>query len=132
MLIAACTALLALSAAVQSVALGSRPAAHADTGMRLPKSAPAPAGVRAVRATAPVVLDGVLNDAAWKDGAEISDFHQREPKEGAAPTERTTVYVLYDDAAIYIGARMWDAHPDSIQARLSRRDNTGSSDDFIV
>jgi hypothetical protein len=132
MLIAACTALLALSTAVQSVALSSRPAARADTGARLPKAAPAPAGVRAVRATAPVVLDGVLTDAAWQQGVEISDFHQREPNEGAAPTERTTVYVLYDDAAIYIGARMWDSHPDSIQARLSRRDNTGSSDDFIV
>src|SRR5256886_7654578 len=49
-----------------------------------------------------------------------------------APTESTFVYVAYDDAALYIGARLFDAHPDSIVARLGRRDAQTNSDAFTV
>jgi len=48
------------------------------------------------------------------------------------PTESTVVYVAYDDAALYIGARLYDSHPDSIVARLARRDQGTSSDRFQV
>lgn len=57
-----------------------------------------------------------------------TQFTQSLPRAGAPPTERTTVRVLYDDAAIYVGVRMLDAHPDSIVAQLSRRDAASYSD----
>ena len=84
--------------------------------------------VRAVRATTPVVIDGALSDPIWRTAVRISGFHQRDPNEGAAPSESTAVFVAYDDAALYVGARLFDQHPDSIVARLGRRDAGTSSD----
>lgn len=52
--------------------------------------------------------------------------------EGVAATERTVVYVAYDDAALYIAARLYDTHPDSIVNRLGRRDDVTGSDQFTV
>ena len=69
---------------------------------------------------------------AWKSDSATSAFTQSDPQQGAAPSQRTEVRVLYDDDAIYIGARMYDSRPDSIVARLSRRDNDPGSDYFGV
>src|SRR5437899_1224297 len=88
--------------------------------------------VRAVRATTPVVIDGVLSDPIWRTAVRISGFRQRDPNEGVAPSESTAVFVAYDDPAPYIGARLYDEHPDSIVARLGRRDAGTNSDRFTV
>ncbi|HEU4649006.1 MAG TPA: DUF5916 domain-containing protein, partial [Gemmatimonadales bacterium] len=53
-------------------------------------------------------------------------------KEGAAASEPTEVRVLFDDDAIYVGARLRDTSPDSIVAQLARRDRITSADRFIV
>ena len=42
------------------------------------------------------------------------------------------MFVTYDAAALYIGARLFDAHPDSIVARLGRRDDYTGSDLFTA
>jgi hypothetical protein len=68
------------------------------------------------------VLDGRLDDAVWSAATPISDFTQKEPAEGAAATERTEVRFAYDDAALWVGARMHSADPAKIQAPVSRRD----------
>jgi hypothetical protein len=91
-----------------------------------------PAEVRAVRLNAPITVDGQLNEAAWQGSEGIGAFVQREPVEGVPPTERTVVYLAYDDAALYVGARLYDSSPDSIVARLARRDNFASADRFMV
>src|SRR5205814_4384163 len=88
--------------------------------------------VRAVRVTTPVVIDGVLSDAIWRTAVRISGFRQRDPNEGLAPSESTAVYVAYDDAALYVGARLYDDHADSIVARLGRRDAGTNSDRLAV
>ncbi|MDB4949083.1 MAG: hypothetical protein JWM27_1732, partial [Gemmatimonadetes bacterium] len=86
--------------------------------------------VRAARASA-MHLDGRLDEAAWA-GAEVAGgFVQQRPNSGAAATERTEVRVLYDDQAVYVGARMWDTHPDSIAAQLARRDASGIYSDWF-
>ncbi len=89
--------------------------------------------VQIQRATGAIAIDGVLSEADWKNAPVISNFCQKEPNQGAPGAQRTEVCVLYDDDAIYIGARMFDAHPDSIVKLLSRRDSGGyHSDDFGV
>lgn len=86
---------------------------------------------RALRATTPAPrIDGRLDDAAWRHVRWISDFVQKEPNEGAEPTERTEVGFLYDDEALYVGARMYANDPSRIQAPLARRDN-GSQAEHI-
>ncbi|MGH7548570.1 MAG: DUF5916 domain-containing protein [Gemmatimonadales bacterium] len=92
----------------------------------------APQVVRAIRLARPPVVDGSLSDQLWLGADRVTGFLQRDPNEGTQPTESTVVYVAYDDAALYIGARMHDAHPDSIVARLGRRDALTNSDAFTV
>ncbi len=86
--------------------------------------------VTAVRLTAPIVVDGELTEAVWQGAPAFTDFFQRDPVEGAPGSERTEVRVAFDDDAIYLGARLWDSHPDSIVARLARRDVSISADRF--
>lgn len=95
-----------------------------------PQHAPPP--VRALRADSPIVVDGALDEAVWKGPGAVERFVQANPQQGAEPSQRTEVRVAYDDDALYVGARMWDTRPDSIVARLARRDNGSGSDDFIV
>ena len=90
----------------------------------------APQQVRAVRLARPMTIDGFLTEPLWQSAERISAFVQRDPKEGEAPSESTVVYIAYDDAALYIGARLYDSRPDSIVARLARRDEGTSSDRF--
>ncbi len=101
----------------------------AQTGSR---QAPAQLPVtHAVHAVTPVRLDGHLDDAAWAAAPVTTVFTQVDPDAGAAATQRTDVRVIYDGAALYIGARMFDSG--RITGRLGRRDmNLGDSDWFDV
>ncbi|HKK45671.1 MAG TPA: DUF5916 domain-containing protein, partial [Balneolaceae bacterium] len=77
-----------------------------------------------------VKVDGILNEKAWKKAPVITNFRQRDPVEGAVPTEKTVVKMLYTKDAIYIGARMYDSSPDSIIAKVGRRDASLTADQF--
>ena len=92
----------------------------------------APQQVRAMRLAQPPAIDGLLLEPMWRSAERISAFLQRDPTEGAVPSESTVVYIAYDDAALYIAARLYDSHADSIVARLARRDQGTSSDRFQV
>jgi hypothetical protein len=76
--------------------------------------------LHAVRATSPVVIDGDLSDAAWQAAPAFTDFTQHDPDDGKPSTLPTSVKILYDDKAVYFGAKMVDDHPPT--ALLSRRD----------
>lgn len=91
-----------------------------------------PDTVRAVRTMQPIHVDGLLDEPAWKSAPPITDFKERDPDEGDRPSEKTVVRILYDDNAIYIGARMFDTAPDSIVSQLGRRDADLTADNFTV
>jgi hypothetical protein len=80
----------------------------------------APPVAEATRREGPVSVDGRLDEAAWTRAVAITDFRQYEPTEGASATLPTEIRILYDDEAIYIGARM--TQPDGVVAPLARRD----------
>lgn len=77
-------------------------------------------------------LDGRLDEAAWRAAAKAEGFVQREPQPGAASSERTDAYVLFDDRAVYVGMRMHESHPDGVRAQLSRRDGTAAASDWAM
>ena len=79
-----------------------------------------------------ITIDGRLDEAAWAAAVPAKRFVQREPVEGAEAGEDTEVRVLYDDGAIYIGARMYDDQPERIGRQLVRRDDRGAFDLFSV
>jgi hypothetical protein len=80
----------------------------------------------------PILIDGILTESIWNNGSGISEFTQRDPQEGKPASQLTTVHVAFDDNALYVAASMKDVHPDSIVARLGRRDEHLESDYFAV
>lgn len=88
---------------------------------------------RAVRVEGPPPrVDGTMDDAAWAQAPPISDFVQKIPTEGAAPSVRTEVRLLYDDEALYIGARLRRPDPDAIRRSITRRDGDSDAEVFTV
>ncbi len=86
--------------------------------------APPAKQIRATRLrSASITVDGRLDEQAWAQAAWISDFVQRLPHEGAPPSDSMRLAILYDDDALYVGARIFSRDPSKIQAPLSRRDN---------
>lgn len=69
-------------------------------------------------------IDGKLDDLVWQDTSVPwgSNFTQRIPNEGLAPTERTHFKILYDDEFLYVGLKCDDEEASKINRRMSRRD----------
>jgi len=82
----------------------------------------------------PPVIDGNLNDAAWKNLPEANNFLMYYPGDGdpIANNLRTTVKVIYDNDALYIAAYLLDDQPDKIVKQFTQRDNLEQSDYFQV
>jgi hypothetical protein len=87
--------------------------------------------VRVVRAASRPVIDGILDEPVWQTAAAVDDLHEIQPTEYETPSERTVIYILYDEDALYIGARMYDANPDQITARIMRQGEQVFGDDWI-
>lgn len=81
-----------------------------------------------------ISIDGKLDENAWENAAIASDFITLEPDNGKPVPEgkKTEVKILYDNDAIYIGAKMFDDEPDKILKEISQRDNFGTADLFGV
>jgi hypothetical protein len=77
--------------------------------------------IKAVRATENIVIDGSLTEKIWQH-AGFNTLLQADPVQGTRPTQKSEFWVAYDDNAVYFAARFYDNHPDSIMARLVRRD----------
>ncbi len=80
---------------------------------------PAPTA-NATRRDGAVTVDGRLDEAAWKRATPVTRFRQFQPDEGAPASLPMEVRILYDDEALYIGARM--EQPGGVAAPLARRD----------
>src|SRR5687767_15348033 len=81
----------------------------------------------AARVTSTIRVDGVLSEAAWASATPITEFTQVQPSEGSPASERTEVRILYDDDALYIGAKLYDRQ--QVRARVGRRDMAMSASD---
>jgi hypothetical protein len=85
----------------------------------------------AVRRSSAVVLDAKLDEDAWKAATPITDFRQVDPDEGQPASQRTEVRFLFDNDALYIGAKMYDLEGgNGVITRLVRRDGSFDSDFF--
>ena len=87
-----------------------------------PVVAHAQPSLQAHRLTAPVTIDGKLDETVWRSAAPASGFIQRVPRNGSAASQRSEVRIAYDDDALYVGVRNFDTAPDSIAQQLGRRD----------
>jgi hypothetical protein len=87
--------------------------------------------VRAERARAPIVLDGVLDEASWRLATPATGFVQSEPRQGEPATEATEVRILFDDDTLYFGVTCFDVAPSGIRARSLRVDFSPADEDIF-
>jgi hypothetical protein len=73
-----------------------------------------------------------MDEPAWAQAPVFTSFRQTFPNEGAPPSERTELRVLYDDTYVYLGLVCHDSRPELINRRLGRRDNPPASDMVTV
>lgn len=78
--------------------------------------------IKITRCEIPPKIDGILDDQIWSCAVKIDDFIQYEPYNGIKPSQRTEVFLSYDNRAIYVGAKLYDTATDSILTELSTRD----------
>ena len=96
-------------------------------------SQPAPKTARAVRIAGPVPrIDGLMDDAGWTAAVPIADFVEKLPVEGADPSFKTEVRILYDHDAVYVGARLHRPDPLNIPTAVTRRDGTSNAELLVV
>ena len=87
----------------------------------------------AVKRQGEVVIDGRLDEEAWTRAKESVGFVERVPNPGDTPPVESSVKVLYDDSAIYVGVRL-NYDPEYPPVAWEMRRDTGSlwSDDAIT
>ena len=78
--------------------------------------------LQAIKVLLPPRIDGSLTDSIWKNAPVAVDFITNSPAFGKSSKVKTAVKVLYDDAAIYIGAYLYD-EPSMIKKQFTTRDN---------
>ncbi len=80
-----------------------------------------------------VTIDGRLDESAWAGATPITELVQSNPDEGKPPSQRTELRILYDAAAIYIGARMYDSlGAKGVRSALARRDQVMNGDNNLT
>ena len=67
-------------------------------------------------------IDGRLEEEVWLNAHWAGDFIQHEPYNGKRATQKTEFAILFDDNNVYVGIKAFDTHPDSIDRRLTRKD----------
>src|SRR5690349_16221861 len=90
--------------------------------------------IRANRTPTSLDFDGRLDEAFYNTVPSFGDFIQQEPREGQPATERTEVWVFFDDNNLYVSARCWDSEQGHRIATEMRRDanNLYNNDHFGV
>ena len=76
-------------------------------------------------------IDGVLDEPLWASAPVISDFRQREPVDGGAPSEDTEVRIAYDANNLYFGFVFHDSEPELIRRSILQREGRIDQDDHI-
>lgn len=82
-----------------------------------------------VRAAVPPVIDGILDDDVWDYAVQLDNFFV--PALNRPPTERTILWLAFDDTCIYWAGRMFDSQPATLRMDQTRRNGYVLNDDYI-
>lgn len=84
------------------------------------------ATIRAIKLAQPLKVDGVLDDDVYTREKPFGGLIQVTPRYGEQQTERSDVWITYDDTHIYVSCRCYDsAPPDEWIVNELRRDTNG-------
>ena len=97
-------------AVAQSATVIDGPAAPVAPAV-ITRDAAQKATVRAIKLSAPLTLDGVLDEAVYAKEAPFGGLIQVAPEAGAPATERSDLWITYDDRNIYLSCRCYETAP---------------------
>ena len=105
--------------------------AHAQVTTRS-HSDPRPVAHAALR-QGEITIDGRIDESAWAAATPITELIQAVPDEGRPPSQKTEIRILYDNAALYIAARMYDSlGAKGVRSALARRDQVMNGDNNLT
>ncbi len=79
-----------------------------------------------------IALDGTLSHPAWQRAPVFERFVENAPVNGAPPPQATSVQLLFDERALYVGVTAFDTAPERIRDVLVRADGVNRTQDFVV
>ncbi len=89
--------------------------------------------LQVTRAAGRIVIDGKLDDDAWRQAAVLDTFYETFPGDSTEPKVKTVAFLTYDEHSFYIGLHAFDPEPGKIRAPFVERDNIiGTSDNIAV
>lgn len=74
-------------------------------------------------------IDGVLDDECWQDAPQAMGFTDQ--RTGKPAKNQSVGWLFYDDAAIYVGLRLYDDFPDKIVARQTKDQSGFGGEDWV-
>jgi hypothetical protein len=77
---------------------------------------------------APPVIDGTIEDDAWKNAAVVTDFRKSDMRPPSAPTK---AWLAYDADALYIAFRCDEPSMQMLQTNVKERDGNVFEDDSV-
>jgi len=86
---------------------------------------------RLERDAAAAVVDGTLDEPAWREAAVLTGFSQFSPLDGIPAADSTQVLLWYSPTALYIGVRAFEAHG-AVHATLADRDKISADDNVQI
>lgn len=92
---------------------------------------PTLAPLELTRLRGPVVIDGVPDDAAWKD-VPVLPLTMYAPVFRGTPTQRTEIRVAYDNENFYAAGWFYDTEPSRIRVNSLYRDRWNGDDAFAL
>ncbi len=104
------TAIALMPAAAQSPTVIVGPPAPVAPAV-ITRDAAQHATVRAIKLSAPLKLDGVLDEVVYTREAPFGGLIQVAPDAGAPATERSDIWITYDDRSIYLSCRCYETSP---------------------
>ncbi len=75
-----------------------------------------------------IIVDAMLDEAAWESALVLELNYEVSPGENIPPPVRTEVLLTYDADRLYVAFRCYDSDPSAIRAHLSDRDRIGGDD----
>lgn len=87
----------------------------------------------AIRVKNPIEVDGIMDEAIWKQAIRAKQFHRITPIDTGFALAQTEVMMAFDDSHFYMGIICYDTLPGKRPAESMRRDwSFGSNDNFFA
>jgi hypothetical protein len=112
------------------LALGAAVAAGSPTPPGVHSGRAGQLAVQPPRVSGEIVVDGVLDEAMWREASILTGFSQFTPIDGVAASDSTEIFVWYSATALHVGVRAHDAG--AVRSTLAERDRIFNDDNVQI